>query len=111
MPLHRPHEVGHIWPELYNFARVELFPLTQIETWMLIDEAVAQGRTSANASVHAGELYRMSRGSPRILTELLMQLAAREYKIDSSHGLNLLDLDRRIQQIELLLKPTAEAQK
>lgn len=107
---YRPDEVGRIWPKFYYFARVELLPLTEIETRMLIDETVAQRKTPANARAHSGELYRLSGGSPRILTELLMQLAAREYKIDSSHGLNLLDLDRRIQQIELLLKPTAEAQ-
>ena len=107
----RPDDVGHIWPELYKFTRVELFPLGQVETLMLIDEAVAQGKIQANARAHAGELHRMSGGSPRILTKLLMQLAAREYKIDSSLGLHLLDIDRRIHQIDLSIKSTAEAQR
>ena len=107
----RAHDVGHIWPELYKFTRIEISPLTEIETRMLIDEAAAQGKIQSNARAHAGELHRISRGSPRILTELLVQLAAREYKIDSSLGLHLLDIDRRIHQIDLSIKSTAEAQR
>jgi hypothetical protein len=107
----RPNDVGHIWAELYNFARIELFPLTKIETLMLIDEAVARGNIQANARAHGSELHRISGGSPRILAELLVQLAAREYNVDSSLGLHLLDLDRRIHQLGLSIKATAEAQK
>jgi hypothetical protein len=107
----RPHDIENIWSELYNFVRVELFPMSEIQTRMLIDEAVAQGKIQANARAHSGELHRMSGGSPRILTELLMQLGAREYTIDSSRGLHLLDLDRRIHQINLSIKATAEAKK
>ena len=40
-----------------------------------------------------------------------MQLAARQYKINSSFGLNLLDLDRRIHEIDVSIKATAETQK
>ncbi len=107
----QPDDVGHIWPELYKFTRVELFPLSESETLMLIDVAVAQGKIQANARTHADELHRMSGGSLRILTELLMQLAAREYKIDSSLGLHLLDLDRRIHEIDLAIKIAAEERK
>lgn len=107
----KPPDVGHIWPELYKFTRIEISPLTETGTRMLVDEAVAQGKIQANARAHAGELHRMSGGSPRILTELLMQLAAREYNIDSSRGLDLLELDRRIRQIHLSINTTTEAQK
>lgn len=105
----RPHEIGHIWPELYKFARVELLPLTEIETRMLIDEAVAQGNIQPDAGKHSDELHRMSSGNPRILEQLLIELAAREYKIDSSFGLDLLDLDRRIHEIDVVIKAAAEA--
>ena len=102
--------VGHIWPELYKFTRVELFPLDEVETRRLIDEAVAQRRIQASARAYASELHRMSGGSPRIVTELLMQLAARRYEINSSRGLSLLDLDRRIHEIDVSIKATAETQ-
>lgn len=106
----RPHEIGHIWPELYKFVCVELLPLTEIETRVLIDEAAAQGNIQADARKHAHELHRMSGGNPRILEELLIELAAREYNIDSSFGLDLLDLDRRIHEIDLSMRATAKAQ-
>jgi hypothetical protein len=106
----RAHDIGHVWPELYKFVRIELLPLTETETRMLIDEAVAQGNIQANARKHVDELHRMSGGNPRILEELLIELAAREYKIDSSFGLDLLDLDRRIHEIDLSIRATAEAQ-
>lgn len=95
----RPHEIGHIWPELYRFARIELTPLTEVETRMLIDEAVAQGNIQADARKHTDELHRMSGGNPRVLEELLIELSAREYKVDDSFGLDLLDLDRRIHEV------------
>jgi len=35
-------------------------------------------------------------------------LAAREYKMESGFGLNLLDLDRRIHEIDLSIKSTGD---
>jgi len=46
----------------------------------------------------------MSGGNPRILEQLLTELAIREYKIDDSLGLHLLDLDRRIHEIDVAAK-------
>jgi hypothetical protein len=105
----RPDAIGHIWQNLYQFARFELLPLTEIETRRLIEEAVAQGKIQTNARKYADELHRMSNGNPRILEELLIELAAREYRIASSFGLDLLDLDRRIHEIDIAIKATAEA--
>jgi hypothetical protein len=104
-----PHDIGHVWPELYKFVRVKLPPLTETETRVLIDEAVAQGNIQPNARKHVDELHRMSGGNPRVLEELLVELAAREYRIDSSFGLGLLDLDRRIHEIDVATKAPAEA--
>ena len=105
----RPDEIGHIWQNLYQFPRIELSPLTEIETRMLIEEAVGQGNIQMDARKYADELHRMSGGNPRILEELLIELAAREYRINSSFGLDLLDLDRRIHEIDIAIKATAEA--
>jgi hypothetical protein len=95
----KPHDIGHIWPELYKFARIEISPLTEIETRAFVAEAVAQKSIKENAREHVDQLHRMSGGNPRILKELLIELGARKYKIGSSFGLNLLNLDRRIHEI------------
>jgi hypothetical protein len=107
----RRHDVGHIWPELYKFARVEISPLTETETRMLVDEAVAQGNIQEDARKHVSELHQMSGGNARILEELLIELGERKHKIDSSFGLNLLNLDRRIHEIDLSIRATAEGEK
>lgn len=104
----RSHDVGHVWQELYKFTRVEIAPLTPFETRALIKRAVTEGNIQPDARVHTNELHRMSGGNPRMLEELLIELAAREYKIDSSFGLDLLDLDRRIHEIDFAVKATAE---
>ena len=104
----RPDEVGHIWPELYKFVRIQSAPLTLLETRAIVEQAVAQKNIQADASKHAGNLHQMSGGNPLILGELLIELAVRGYKIDDASGLDLLDLDRRIQEIDLSIKATAE---
>ncbi len=94
-----PHEIGHVWEHLYKFTRLELAPFTVQETGQLILRAIAEGNIQPQAAEHLGELHRMSQGNPRILEELLMELAARRYKMDGARGLELLDLDRRIHAI------------
>jgi SH3-like domain-containing protein len=95
----RPNDVGHVWVQLCRFARIEVGPLTADETRRLILQAANEGNIQTDACGHVRELYRMSCGNPRLLEELLIELAARQYKIDSSFGLGLLDLDRRIHEI------------
>jgi hypothetical protein len=95
----RPHAIGHVWEQLYKFNRLELGPLTAEETGQLILQAANEGHIQEDACGHVRDLYRMSQGNPRVLEELLIELAARDYNIDSSFGLHLLDLDRRIHEI------------
>jgi hypothetical protein len=92
-------EVGRIWEHLYKFARIELPPLTRGEVSALIENAVGQGNIQADAREHAAYLHQLSKGVPRILEELLIELAARKYRIDSFFGRHLLELDRRIHEI------------
>jgi hypothetical protein len=92
----RRKEVGHIWEHLYNFTRIEVPPMTLVEISALIGNAVASGRIQADARQHSVDLYRLSEGVPRALEELLVELAARNYKMDGSFGLHLLELDRQI---------------
>jgi hypothetical protein len=89
-------EIGHIWEHLYNFTRIEVPPLTLVETSALIGKAVASRRIQADACQHSLDLYQISKGVPGALEELLVELAARNYKMDGSFGLHLLELDRQI---------------
>jgi hypothetical protein len=107
----RPHEIGHIWEHLYRFTRVELAPFTAQHTGQFILKAIAEGNIQSDAAEHLEELHRMSEGNPRILEELLMELASREYRMDGVCGLELLDLDRRIHEIDLAIKTAAEERK
>ena len=92
-------EIGRVWEHLYKFTRIELPPLKRVETSALIENAVAQGNIQADAREHIADLHRLSKGVPRLLEELLIELATRKYKIDSSFGWHLLELDRRIHEI------------
>jgi hypothetical protein len=107
----KPHDIGHIWPELYKFTRVEISPLTEIEMRILVAEAVARGNIQNDAREHVNDLHRISGGNPRVLKELLLELEGRKYKIGSSFGLGLLNLDRRIHEIDLSIRATAGRQK
>ena len=104
----RPDDIGNVWEHLYKFTRVEISPLKAAETRRLILQAIAEKNIQSDARQHIRELHRMSRGNPRMLEELLIELAAREYKMDGSFGLNLLALDREIHEFDLAVKATAQ---
>jgi hypothetical protein len=104
----RAHDIGHIWEDLYKFMRLEIAPFAAEDTGQFILEAIAEGNIQPDARNHLDELHRMSEGNPRVLEELLMELASREYKMDGLCGLDLLDLDRRIHAIDLAIKTSAE---
>jgi hypothetical protein len=95
----RSKEIGRVWEHLYKFTRIELAPLTRGETSALIENAVAQRNIQTDAREHIAYLHQLSKGVPRILEELLIELAARKYRIDSAFGRHLLELDRRIHKI------------
>ena len=92
-------EIGRVWEHLYKFTRIELPPLTRVETSALIENAVAQGNIQADTLEHIAYLHRLSKGIPQLLEELIIELSTRKYKIDSSFGWHLLELDRRIHEI------------
>jgi len=103
----RAHDIGRVWEHLYKFTQIDLQPLTSDETHALIEQACALGNIQTNAREHIKQLSHMSKGNPRILEELLIELAAREYKIDSTFGLHLIDLDRRIHELETTIETGA----
>jgi hypothetical protein len=89
-------EIGHVWEYLYKFTRLEVPPLTLVETSAIIANAIESGTIQPDAYQHRTELHRISKGVPRVIEELLVELAARNYKMDGSFGLHLLELDRQI---------------
>jgi hypothetical protein len=95
----RSRDIGKVWEHLYKFTRVEVPLLTRVETSVLINNAVAQLNIQEDALEHVSFLHHLSKGIPRILEDLLIELAARQYRIDSSFGRHLLELDRRIHEI------------
>jgi hypothetical protein len=74
----RPHEIGHIWEHVYKFTRLDLVPFTAEDTGQFILEAIAEGNIQPDAGEHLDELHRMSAGNPRVLEELLIELASRD---------------------------------
>ena len=93
-------DIGHVWEYLAPFERIEMRPLSIEESRALVEASIEQGHIQADAQEHVPLLHRMSKGNPRLLEELLIELSARHYQMDSLFGRQLLDLDRRIQELD-----------
>ena len=92
-------EIGAVWEHLYRFERVELAPLSLSETGALLRYATSTGGLPALSRNHILHLHRRGKGNPRVLEELLMELASREYELENPFARKLLDLDRRIHTV------------
>jgi shikimate kinase len=101
-----PWDIGHIWPLLARFARVELRPFHLHETRLLVETAVQRRFVPQDALDAVAHLHRLAHGLPQTLCDLLIRLGSHHYNLSSTHGLRLLDLDRRIQ----LLPASGKAQ-
>lgn len=94
-----PWDIGHIWPLLARFARVELRPFQGAETRTLVEAAVAVGQVPPAALEIVPWLHRRSAAIPRVLCELLREAATGKYDLKEAHALHRLDVDRRIHQL------------
>jgi hypothetical protein len=92
----QPKRTGGVWQYLYQFERIELGPFSPKETAAFLQSAISAGQSPPLPRDHISQLHRLSKGNPRLLEELLIELAAREYRLENSFGRKLLDLDRRI---------------
>jgi len=90
------HDIGHFWPLLVRFKRVEVRPFHLSETKALVEGEVAAGRVPAQATGIVEWLQRRSGGVPLVICELLAELASGHYDVNRPFDLKLLDLDRRI---------------
>jgi hypothetical protein len=94
-----PWDVGRIWPLLVRFEHVELKPFHPRETQMLVEAAVRGGSVPAETLNIVSWLHRRAAGNPKILCELLKEIARGHYDLSNSHALRLLNLDRRIHEL------------
>jgi hypothetical protein len=94
-----PWDVGRIWPLLVRFERVELKPFHPKETQKLVASAVGEKVVPEKTLGIVGWLHHRAAGSPKILSELLMEIARGHYDLGHPHGLRLLDLDRHIHEM------------
>jgi hypothetical protein len=95
----RPWDIGHLWPLLVRFERVELRPFHPTETRAVVQSAVAAGSLPSAALGIAEWLHRRSAGIPRVLCQLCGELATGRYDLGHPQALRRLELDRRIHEV------------
>jgi fido (protein-threonine AMPylation protein) len=81
---------------LQHFERIDLGPLSPNETAVLIRTAVGASRIAASTANQMRQLHRIAGGNTRAVEELLIELSAREYRLEKAFDRKLLELDRRI---------------
>jgi hypothetical protein len=91
--------IGHFWPLLARFEKIELGPFRFSETNALLATVVESGQIPPSVKLFARQLHQLSGGLPRTLCELLEQLAVGHYNLSHRAGLQLLELDRRIKHL------------
>jgi predicted ATPase len=95
----RARDIGHFWPLLARFDKIELPPFRFSETRALLAAAVGVGQVPPSVLPFARRLHQLSGGLPLVLRELLERLAAGHYNLSRRAGLQLLQLDRRIKNL------------
>ncbi len=91
--------IGHFWPLLARFEKIELRPFHLFETKALLAATVANGQVPPSVAPFARQLHRLSAGLPLALRELLEQFATGYYDLSLRTGLRLLELDRHIKHL------------
>jgi len=89
-------DIGHFWPLLVRFEKLEVHPFHPAETREVVKAAVRIGLVPADVLGIVGWLHYRSRGNPLVLRAFLEELASREYDLSNLHALRRLELDRRI---------------
>lgn len=99
----QPKKIGAVWEHLYRVEPIELGPLPPNETAAFLKSTISAQRLPALTRNHFSQLHRLAKGNPRVLEELLIELASRQYRLDDSFDWKLLDLDRRIHNIATIV--------
>lgn len=94
-----PWDLGHFWPLLARFARVEVRPFSLSETQALVETAVRAGGIPPGAREIVSWLQGRAAGNPLVLRELFEEVATGKYDLTSRNALERLNLDRRIHEV------------
>jgi hypothetical protein len=95
-------ETGHLKMILWDFDTLELGNLRESAARQLVGAEVTRlGLTVPDRLQLARELTRLSRGNPRRIVELCAQASRGRYVFGDRLSSNLLDLDRRIHELNL----------
>lgn len=94
-----PLDLGHVWPYLFFFQRVDVPPFTPAETQAFLAAVPFEGDRKRLLEA-ARRLHRLSAGHPGTLAALAAELRCRTYDLESSEGLGLLALHARISAVE-----------
>jgi hypothetical protein len=92
-------DIGHAWPVVARFEKVEIKPFHPAETRELVEAAIRLGLAPAGALDAVRRLHSLCAGNPEVLGELIEGLATGHYDPHKEFDLRLLDLDRRIQHL------------
>ncbi|HUJ42527.1 MAG TPA: AAA family ATPase [Opitutaceae bacterium] len=104
----QPLEIGHVWPYLFFFRRVELPPFSFAETQAFLAAADLPG-DRAELLASALRLHRLAAGHPATLAALVDELRARNHDLQTTKGLRLLALHARITGVARQLAADAPA--
>ncbi len=98
-----PIDLGHVWPILFFFQRVDVPPFSAEETRAFLAAVEYEGDRD-DLLAAALRLHRIAAGHPGTLAALIAELRCRTYDLQSTEGLRLLALHARITNVESRLK-------
>jgi hypothetical protein len=94
-----PLDLGHVWPYLFFFQRVDVPPFSIDETRAFLTAVEFKG-DPARLFASTRRLHRLSAGHPGTLAALVAELRVRKYDLTTVEGLRLLALHARISLVE-----------
>jgi hypothetical protein len=93
-----PLDIGHVWPYLFMFKRIDVRAFSMDETRAYLTAAPFSGdRRELLAATF--RLHRLSAGHPATLCALVDELRVRKYDLTTLNGLHLLELHARITRV------------
>ncbi|MEO6995824.1 MAG: hypothetical protein ABI273_19620 [Lacunisphaera sp.] len=100
-----PLDIGHLWPYLFMFKRIDVPPFSLEETRSFLRAAPFSGDRNVLLAATL-RLHRLSAGHPATLIALIEELRQRTYDLTTMDGLHLLALHARITYVEAQLAVT-----
>jgi hypothetical protein len=94
-----PWEVGRIWPLLVRFEHLELKPFHPRETQELVAAAVRKKLVPEKTLGMIHWLHRRAAGNPKMICELLAEIAHGHHDLSHPHVLQRIALDRHIHEL------------